>query len=133
MAPKGGKPFDAWFDTQTHLLTRMAEERQFIHYRETYSEYSEESGAMLPHKVVCDTGLGPDGIQVNTLIRLNKADAQPTTAFSMPQSQPRGATIDSVVVLGTRRARGRYTRGTEVCRPERNACCGPHHCSSQKS
>src|SRR5215472_7482861 len=39
VTPKGGKGFDAWFVSDTHLLTRVTYDQEFLHVTERYSDY----------------------------------------------------------------------------------------------
>ena len=67
VTPRGGKRFDAWFDASTHLLAKIAYDRQFLHEVETYADYRREGPLMLPHKITDDTGLGRGGLEVSVL------------------------------------------------------------------
>ncbi|MGN6147285.1 MAG: hypothetical protein ACTHPD_01975, partial [Rhizomicrobium sp.] len=94
VTPKNGTKFDAWFDTKTHLLTRTAEPRQFFDTRTFYSDYRKENGVNLPHKIVFDNGVGPDGYDTLTLKSVTFGAVQPLSAYSRPTAPPAGATID---------------------------------------
>ena len=98
VTPKNGKKFDAWFDTKTHLLTRTAEPRQFFDTRTFYSDYRKEKGVTLPHKIVEDAGVGPDGYDTLTFKSVSFGAAQPLSAYSRPTAPPAGATIDGASV-----------------------------------
>lgn len=98
VTPKNGKPFDAWFDAATHLLTRVAEDRQFLHTRTFYSNYRKENGVEVAHKVVVDNGVGPAAYDTLTLKSVTWKAAQPLSSYSRPTTPPTGATIDSASV-----------------------------------
>jgi len=91
--PKSGKRFDAWFDADTHLLVKIAEDRQFFRVSENYSDYRREDGAMLAHKIVVDPGLGDDGIETSSLTSATFGPARSLTAYACPSTPPIGAAI----------------------------------------
>jgi predicted aspartyl protease len=90
---KQGHRIDAWFDAKTHLLTRIAEARQFFHTTETYSDYRPENGVMLAHKLVVDPGLGPDGLSTSILQSATFGAARPLNTYAMPRVPLTGAKI----------------------------------------
>ncbi|MGN6515531.1 MAG: aspartyl protease family protein [Rhizomicrobium sp.] len=98
VVPRNGKPFDAWFDARTHLLARIAEDRQFLHTRMFYSDYRKESGVEVPHKIVIDNGVGPAAYDTLTLKTVTWRPAQPLSNYSRPTAPPTGAMIDSATV-----------------------------------
>jgi predicted aspartyl protease len=95
ITPSGGKRFDAWFDAETHLLTKVAYDQQFLHFTETYSDYRREGALMLPHKTVVDPGLGEGGIETSTLTKVSFGPARPLSAYARPTAPPTGASIAS--------------------------------------
>ncbi|HSM96768.1 MAG TPA: aspartyl protease family protein [Rhizomicrobium sp.] len=124
VTPNGGKRFDAWFDSNTHLLTQIAEDRQFFHTREIYSDYRRENGFTVAHKWVEDGGTGKDNYDTLILQKLTIGPAQPISAYSRPTAPPAGATIDGnaasvtvpfrlpnnhIYVEGTVNGKGPYT------------------------
>jgi len=90
---KQGHRFDAWFDVETHLLTRVAEMRQFFHVTESYSDYRPEKGAMLAHKMVTDQGLGPEAVSTSLLQAATFGARRPLSAYAMPRVALTGAEI----------------------------------------
>ena len=58
ITPKGGKPFDAWFDAKTHLLAKTVEKQSSQTVVITMSDYRPVYGVMLPYKLITDTGVG---------------------------------------------------------------------------
>jgi hypothetical protein len=93
VVPQRGKLFDAWFDAGTHLLVRVAEDRQFFHTRTFYADYRREGGRMLPHTVTIDGGAGKDSYETLKLRRVT-VEPRPQSAYSRPTEAPTGGTID---------------------------------------
>jgi predicted aspartyl protease len=93
VTPRGGKRFDAWFDADTHMLVKIAEDRQFFHVTETYGDYRPEGGVALAHKVTVDSGLGKEAMANSTLIRASFGPAEPLSAYALPTAPPTGASI----------------------------------------
>jgi hypothetical protein len=94
VTPKLGKPFGAWFDTNTHLLARITEDRQFFHTRTLFAAYRRESGVMLPHEITIDSGSGEANYQHLRLTRFSVGAPRPLAAYSRPTTPPMGASID---------------------------------------
>lgn len=96
VAPKGGKPFDAWFDAGSHMLTRIAEDRQFFHVKELYDDYRPEGGGglMLAHAIATDSGMGEEGIDRLKLTRFTIGPVRPLPAYAKPDTPPPGGSID---------------------------------------
>jgi hypothetical protein len=84
VTPKGGKPFEAWFDTNTHLLMKTVEVQGFIPIITTFADYRPDSGVMLAHKQVSDSGGGEEGLVTQTITRVLVSAAQPAAAFAAP-------------------------------------------------
>lgn len=86
VTPKDGKPFEAWFDTKTHLLSRIVEKRSGLSYTTTLSDYRNYDGVMLAHKAV---GVASDGknAQTQTLTSATFLPAQPDSAYAMPKTK----------------------------------------------
>jgi hypothetical protein len=84
VTPKGGKTFDAWFDTKTHLLSRTVEVQGSQTIATSYSDYAPTDGALIAHKQVIDDGTGASNRQTLTLTRVAFSSALPSTAFSQP-------------------------------------------------
>ncbi|THD58506.1 aspartyl protease family protein [Phenylobacterium sp.] len=93
VAPRGGKRFDAWFDAETHRLARIAYDTQFLHMKETYSDYRREGGLNLPHKIASDPGMGAEGVETSVLDKVSFGPARPLSAYAMPTAPPTGAVI----------------------------------------
>lgn len=93
VTPKGGKRFDAWFDADTHLLAKIAEDQQFLHVIQSFDDYRPENGVVLAHKFTVDEGMGEGGISRATLARASFGPAEPLSAYAMPTEPPTGASI----------------------------------------
>ncbi|MGH8160334.1 MAG: aspartyl protease family protein [Rhodanobacter sp.] len=94
ITPRGGKPFDAWFDTRTHLLSRIAEERQFFKTQTFYADYAREGAVMLPHTLTFDSGVGKDHYETLKLRHATFGEPRPLAAYAMPDIPPTGMTIE---------------------------------------
>jgi hypothetical protein len=94
ITPKDGAPFDAWFDSKTHLLARIVEKQRTSTITTNYSDYRTEAGVMLAHKIVSGNGDAQyDSVQVLTHAAF--APAQPDSAFALPPE-----VIDSAIAGG---------------------------------
>jgi hypothetical protein len=93
VTPKGGKRFDAWFDARTHFLMEIDEDQEFLHVKETFSDYRSENGAVLAHRIVVDPGVGADGISTSTLTHAGVRPAQKLSTYGYPATPPTGAII----------------------------------------
>jgi Aspartyl protease/PDZ domain len=94
VTPKLGRPFGAWFDTDTHLLAQITEDRQFFHTRTVFAAYSRENGILLPHEVTIDSGSGQANYVHLRLTRFSVGAPRPLSAYSRPTAPPTGASID---------------------------------------
>lgn len=94
VVPRGGQRFEAWFDADSHLLTSIAEDRQFFHYHETYSEYRAEQGIQVAHLSVIDSGLGLESAQTYVLNQARLTPAVALNTYTMPVDRPTGASIE---------------------------------------
>ncbi|MBS0365176.1 MAG: aspartyl protease family protein [Proteobacteria bacterium] len=93
VTPRGGRRFEAWFDSQTHLLARVSYDQQFLHLTETYADYRREGPQVLAHEVVVDPGLGAGAVSRATLMHCDYAAAPPAGAYAMPNPPLTGAVI----------------------------------------
>jgi hypothetical protein len=94
VTPKGGKRFDAWFDADSHLLVRIAEDQLFFHTKTFYSDYRTENGVKLAHAMTIDNGTGEAGQEHLKLTGFKVAAARPLSAYARPTAPPTGVTID---------------------------------------
>jgi hypothetical protein len=86
VTPKGGKPFEAWFDTGTHYLSKVIEKQGSETVTTTLTNYAPEDGIKLPHKITIDSGIGQQYIQTVTVKKVTFVGAQPDSAFAMPKT-----------------------------------------------
>jgi hypothetical protein len=93
VTPKGGKRFDAWFDSDTHLLTRITYDEEFLHITERYSDYRREGPQVLAHAIERDPALGEEGVSHFTLLHCEYVRAIPLSGYSIPRKRATGATI----------------------------------------
>jgi hypothetical protein len=82
VTPKDGKPLEAWFDPQTHLLFRTVENQSIQDITTTYSDYAPVDGAMIAKTFVVDDG--SHNMQTYTLTSAKFSDALPASAFARP-------------------------------------------------
>jgi predicted aspartyl protease len=94
VTPAGGKPFDAWFDADTHLLTRIAENQAFLDTQTLYSDYRREGPVLLAHTEVFDEGTGPDDVETFKLQSASFGPAQPLAAYARPTAAPGDVSFD---------------------------------------
>jgi hypothetical protein len=101
ITPKGGLPFEAWFDVSSHLLVRTIEKQGATLLTTTLSDYRDVDGVKLPYKLVIDSGHGEKYLQTVTLTHAAFAPAQDASTYAPPQvtvsdfSLPPGATQTS--------------------------------------
>jgi hypothetical protein len=84
VTPQEGKAFEAWFDTNTHLLAKTVEVQGFLPIITTFSDYRPESGIMLARKQTSDSGGGEESLVTQTITRVQVSAAQPVSAYSAP-------------------------------------------------
>jgi hypothetical protein len=85
VTPKGGKPFDAWFDAKTHLLARVIEVQGPDTVTTTYADYRDIAGVKLPFQVV--TGRGDPKYDDHTQLTGAAFKPEPAdAAFAPPQA-----------------------------------------------
>ncbi len=88
VAPSGGKPFQAWFDRETHLLTRTVEVQAVLTVTTTFSDHAAVDGALIARTVVVDDGSGPANRQTMTLKSAAFSPARPPEAYQRPRTSP---------------------------------------------
>jgi hypothetical protein len=94
VTPRGGQPFDAWFDVVTHQLVRTREGSLFLTITTDFRDFAREHGIMVAHTVVTDSGTGPSGIETRRLASLVLSPARPLPAYACPTEAPTGAALD---------------------------------------
>jgi len=101
VTPKGGKPFDAWFDSATHLLTRTVETNVTLTITTDYSDFAPTDGVQLAHTVVIDDGSGESGQQTMKLSSAKFSAAANETSFALPKTDLQDAEFASGVTQTT--------------------------------
>lgn len=81
--PKGGKPFEAWFDQQSHLLAKTVEVQLFLTITTTYADYRDVDGVMVAGTVKVDSGTGGTG-DLQTLTQATFLPVRPASAYAQP-------------------------------------------------
>jgi hypothetical protein len=85
VTPKGGKPFDAWFDAKTHLLAKTVEKQGSQTVTTTMSDYRSVDGVMVPYKQVVDTGIGEKYLQTVIVTNVAFLGPQPDSTYAPPK------------------------------------------------
>jgi hypothetical protein len=85
ITPKGGKPFDAWFDAKTHLLAKTVEKQGSQTATITMSDYRPVDGVMVPYKQVIDSGVGEKYLQTVTVTKVTFLGPQPDETYAPPK------------------------------------------------
>ena len=85
VTPKGGKPFDAWFDVKTHLLHRIDEAQAGVMTVTTLSGYRDFAGVPTPVDTVVSTG-DKKYDQHLTLTKAAFVDVPDTALYAPPKS-----------------------------------------------
>ena len=93
ITPKGGLPFQAWFDDASHFLVRtvmtIGAETTTTHL----SDYRAVDGVKVPYKMVVDTGHGRQYLQTMITTSGTFMPAQPLATYAPPKSDMKGVAI----------------------------------------
>jgi predicted aspartyl protease len=92
VTPRGGHRFEAWFDSQSHMLVRTGEPQQFFKTQTLYGDYGRVFGVMIAHRRTVDFGTGDP--QKLDLKRANFGPARPLTAYATPRTALTGGRIE---------------------------------------
>ena len=101
VTPKGGLPFEAWFDASTHLLARTIEKQGSSLITTMLSDYRDVDGVKIAYKAVIDSGHGAQYLQTVSVTHAAFAPAQDASTYAAPKvtvtdfSLPAGATQTS--------------------------------------
>jgi len=87
VTPSGGKPFDAWFARDNHLLVRIVEAQGPRISTTRLSDYAAVDGILLPRQSLSDNSTGPDSLQTLTLTKAQFIAEPPDTAFTPAQQK----------------------------------------------
>ena len=93
VTPRGGKPFEAWFDCATAQLVRVRETQGFMTFDFRYADYVQQVGRALPKIATIDDGGGEASLQTLTLLSATRTAARPATAYTLPKGAPRDWTL----------------------------------------
>ncbi|MEJ1968760.1 MAG: aspartyl protease family protein [Rhizomicrobium sp.] len=86
VTPKGGKPFDAWFDAKTHLLFRTVEAQANVTVTTTTTNYRAFDGVQAPVDTLVSTGGDAKYDQHLTLTRAAFLAKSDPAVYAPPQS-----------------------------------------------
>jgi PDZ domain-containing protein/aspartyl protease len=86
VAPKDGKPFDAWFDSATHLLVRTVEVNTTLTLSTYYADFAATDGVQLAHLVVVDDGSGEANRQTMKLTSATFSHGADDARFALPKT-----------------------------------------------
>jgi len=86
ITPKGGKNFDAWFDTKTHLLSKIVEAQGPQMVTTTLSDYRAVNGVQFPYATKISIGDAKYD-QNLTITSVTFLAAQPDSAYAMPANK----------------------------------------------
>lgn len=92
VTPRDGKPFDAWFDARTHLVTQIVEASGPQTITTTFSDYRPVDGMKLAYKFVTDNG----DVKYDQTLTLTSAaflPAEDVSAYSAPKTAVNDFTI----------------------------------------
>jgi membrane-associated protease RseP (regulator of RpoE activity) len=84
VTPKDGKNFDAWFDTHTHLLSRIVELQGTQISTTTLSDYEATDGAEIAHRALVNIG-DTKYDQITTVTAASFGPALEQSAYSAPK------------------------------------------------
>lgn len=93
VTPKDGKPFQAWFDTASHLLARTVEGQGAQTDTNSFLDYRRIAGIMHAGRILDDGGDGPNAVETLTLTNVTYSAAIGAAAFSTPESEITDASI----------------------------------------
>lgn len=86
ITPKGGLPFQAWFDDASHLLDRTMQTLGAQTTTTYLSDYRRVDGVRVPYKTVVDSGHGKQYLQTITTTSVAFVPAQPVATYAPPKS-----------------------------------------------
>jgi hypothetical protein len=86
VTPNGGKTFEAWFETSSHLLSRIVEQQGFKLVTTFFDDYRPFEGTLIAHKVVVDTGSGAGFVQTMTLRSARLLPSNQSATYFAPQA-----------------------------------------------
>ena len=93
ITPKGGLPFQAWFDQSSHLLDRTVLHVGARTTTVSVSDYRIVDGVRVPFKTIVDSGHGPQYLQTVTATSVTFLPAQPVATWAPPASHIKDVAI----------------------------------------
>ena len=93
ITPKGGLPFQAWFDQSSHLLDRTVLHVGARTATVSFSDYRVVDGVRVPFKTVIDGGHGPQYLQTVTVTSVAFLPGQPVATWAPPASHIKDVAI----------------------------------------
>ena len=93
ISPKGGLPFQAWFDETSHLLDRTVLRVGARTTTMVFSDYRSVGGVRIPFKTVVDNGHGPQYLQTVAVKSVAFLPAQPSATYAPPASRIKDVAI----------------------------------------
>ncbi|WHZ19340.1 MAG: hypothetical protein OJF55_001489 [Rhodanobacteraceae bacterium] len=93
ITPKGGLPFQAWFDEKSHLLDRTV---QIVGPETTivsFSDYRSIDGVRVPYKTVVDNGHGAQYRLETAVTSVSFLPGQPVATYAPPASHIKDVSI----------------------------------------
>ncbi|MGH8147133.1 MAG: aspartyl protease family protein [Rhodanobacteraceae bacterium] len=93
ITPKGGLPFDAWFDTGSHLLVRTVQRIGSQTTTIYLSGYRSVDGVRVPYKQVVDSGHGKQYLQTMTNTSVTFLPPQSVATYAPPKSEMKNIAI----------------------------------------
>ncbi|KXV36018.1 hypothetical protein AD940_00765 [Gluconobacter thailandicus] len=88
ITPEGGRTFDIWIDSATHLLYRIDEQEAEDREVETFGDYRPVGGIMLPFTTRLGDGSDPDSEMIRTLRTVRVNSTVPDTDYAIPAIPP---------------------------------------------
>ncbi|HTT83914.1 MAG TPA: aspartyl protease family protein [Rhizomicrobium sp.] len=98
VTPKGGKPFDAWFDADTHLLARTREVQGTLPITTYFSDYSAVNGVRIARRQMIDDSTGVAQRITLTLTGAKFLPARPASDYAPPIQR-----LNDFAILGGKR------------------------------
>ena len=99
--PKGGLPFQAWFDQSSHLLDRTVLHVGARTTTMSFSDYRVVDGVRVPFTTVVDNGHGPQYLQTVTVTSVTFLPGQPVATWAPPATHIRDVAIAGGAVQTT--------------------------------
>jgi hypothetical protein len=93
ITPKGGLPFQAWFDAASHLMVRTVMTIGAETTTSYLSDYRAVDGVKVPYQTVVDSGHGKQYLQTMTTAAVTFLPTQALATYAPPKSDMQGVAI----------------------------------------